>query len=131
MADSTYTKLFEQIYKRAEERFFEEIYMYTHLTEDTSPAYAEGLHAAIRRNGGFNNFNFTSFNNSRIPLDSLIVFGGEKHVGQENEPILENFVQGVVNSWNEKFPQEQLNKDNENIVRQAATDYYVRKLGHD
>lgn len=88
------------------------------------------MHAAIRRNGGFNNFNSTSFNNSRIPLDSLIVFGGEKHVGQENEPILENFVQGVVNSWNEKFPQEQLNRDNENIVRQAATDYYVRKLGH-
>ena len=106
------------------------IYRYTHLTEDTSPAYAEGLHAVIRRNGGFNNFNFTSFNNSRIPLDSLIVFGGENHVGQENEPILENFVQGVVNSWNEKFPQEQLNRDNENIVRQAATDYYVRKLGH-
>lgn len=26
MSDSTYTKLFEQIYKRAEERFFEEVY---------------------------------------------------------------------------------------------------------
>ena len=130
MADSTYTKLFEQIYRKVQEITFEKIYRYAHLTEDTSPAYAEGLHAVIRRNGGFNNFNFTSFNNSRIPLDSLIVFGGENHVGQENEPILENFVQGVVNSWNEKFPQEQLNRDNENIVRQAATDYYVRKLGH-
>ena len=58
----------EQIYRKVQERTFEEIYRYTHLTEDTSPAYAEGLHAAIRRNGGFNNFNFTSFNNSRIPL---------------------------------------------------------------
>ena len=26
MADFTYTKLFEQIYKRAEEQFFEEVY---------------------------------------------------------------------------------------------------------
>jgi len=33
MTDSTYTKLFEQIYKRAEERFFEEIYETTKYDE--------------------------------------------------------------------------------------------------
>lgn len=113
------------------EKFFEETYQLARFKEDTSSSYAEGIHTAIRRNGGFNNFDYKSFNTSRIPLDKLIVFGGGKeHVGEVTEPILENFVDGVVDSWNIKFPQQHLNSDQEELVRNAAKDYYERKLRH-
>lgn len=114
------------------EKFFEETYQLARFKEDNSGSYAVGLHTAIRRNGGFDNFDYKSFNTSRIPLDKIIVFGGgTDHIGEETEPILENFVDSVVNNWNNKFPQQHLNNDQEKLVRNAAKDYYCRKLGHD
>ena len=114
------------------EKLFEETYQLTRFKEDNASSYAEGLHTAIKRNGGFDNFDYKSFNTSRIPLDKIIVFGGgTDHIGEETEPILENFVDGVVISWNNKFPQQHLNNDQEKLVRNAANDYYRRKLGHD
>lgn len=50
------------------EKFFEEVYQLAKLKEDNAASYAEGLHTAIKRNGGFNNFDYKSFNTSRIPL---------------------------------------------------------------
>ena len=114
------------------EKFFEEVYQLARFKEDTDSSYAEGLHTAIKRNGGFEDFDYKSFNTSRIPLDKIIVFGGgTDHIGEETEPILGNFVDGVVNNWNNKFPQQHLNDDQERLVRNAAQDYYRRKLGHD
>ena len=113
------------------EKFFEEVYQLAKLKEDNAALYAEGLHTAIKRNGGFNNFDYKSFNTSRIPLDKIIVFGGgTNHIGEETEPILENFIDDVVNNWNNKFPQQYLNNDQEKLVRNAAKDYYCRKLEH-
>lgn len=114
------------------EKFFEETYQLARFKEDNASSYAEGLHTAIKRNGGFDNFDYKSFNTSRIPLDKIIVFGGgTDHIGEETEPILENFVDDAVISWNNKFPQRHLNNDQEKLVRNAANDYYRRKLGHD
>ena len=114
------------------EKFFEETYQLARLKEDNAASYAEGLHTAIKRNEGFDNFDYKSFNTSRIPLDKIIVFGGgTDHIGEETEPILENFVDDVVISWNNKFPQQHLNNGQEKLVRNAANDYYRRKLGHD
>ena len=114
------------------EKLFEETYQLARFKEDNTSSYAEGLHTAIKRNGGFDNFDYKSFNTSRIPLDKIIVFGGgTDRIGEETEPILENFVDDVVISWNNKFPQQHLNNDQEKLVRNAANDYYRRKLGHD
>ncbi|MGN0729791.1 hypothetical protein [Treponema sp.] len=48
------------------ERFFEETYQLARFKEDNDGSYAEGLHTAIRRNGGFDNFDYRSFNASEF-----------------------------------------------------------------
>lgn len=115
-----------------ESRLFEKIL----LNEDNAMAYAINLHREMVKQNTIQKFNWKDFNKNRLENgnklnDTKIVFGGgSDHKGQTTEPILANFIDEVVATWNNKFPNHKLNQENEKIIRQAATDYYVSRTGH-